>query len=246
MNRTALLISAATTLAGIVALRLYMQRFEAATAGGPATRVLVLVEDIAAGTPLRREMLGTRELAPVCLESRHVLARDIDQVLDARVGIPARANEALLWTDLGSMREPARQLSKLVPEGMRALTLGSSSSVFDSLIAPGDRVDVLVIPHDGRSEPHDLASMAAENLLVLAVGNDLGGLGHERDAKAASRGQVTVSVTPEQGARLAETERRGALRLVLRNADDIAVTGRSDANVSTITTERPPALRSGR
>jgi Flp pilus assembly protein CpaB len=225
MNRTALLISAIATLVGVVLLRVYIHRFEQETKGGTATRVLVLNKDVPPGTALRREMLGTRDLPPVCLESRHVLARDIDQVLDARLGVGARANESLAWTDLQSLREPARQLSKLVPEGMRGMTLGIRFGASEKLIAPGDRVDVLVTPHGKGDDPALVTSVAAENLLVLAVGNNLGGTdpSHERSRD----GYVTVSVSPEMGARLAQAEQRGTLRLTVRNADDIELTGQA-------------------
>jgi Flp pilus assembly protein CpaB len=223
MNRMALLISAVATITGVVLLRVYIHRFEQETKGGTATRVLVLSKDVAPGTPLRRDMLGSRDLPPVCLESRHVLARDIDQVLDARVAVGARANESLSWTDLQSLREPARQLSQLVPEGMRGMTLGIRFGASERLIAPGDRVDVLLTPHGKLDEATLVTSIVAENVLVLAVGNNLGGT--EPSRERSRDGYVTVSVSPELGARLAEAEQRGSLRLTVRNADDIELTG---------------------
>ncbi len=238
MNRKALLVSVLATIAGIVSLRLYMQRFEQEVRGGPTTQVLVLVKDVPAGTRITRDLLGTRALPQAYLESRHIPARDLDKVRGARLGVAGRANEALLFSDLASMREPPRQLSSLVPEGMRAFSLELRDGGFDALLSPGDRVDVLLARAQEReAEPSQGVQTIAQNLLVLAVGQDLGGIDPARGPEGARSGQVTLSVTPAQGARLAQAEGRGELRLFLRNPDDVA---RSDRAVDLATTVRAP------
>jgi pilus assembly protein CpaB len=154
-----------------------------------------------------------------------VLANEIDQVLDARLGVAVRANETLLWSDLASMRERERQLSNLVPEGMRAFTLAPRNGAFDALLAPGDRVDVLLARNSGVGEREDNgAQLVAQNLLVLAVGDDTGRAGGRRAARSDRAGQLTVSVTPADAARLAQVEQQGSLRAVLRNPEDLTLT----------------------
>jgi pilus assembly protein CpaB len=225
MDRTALLTSALATLVGIALLRVYMHRFELEATGGPVTQVLVLSKDAPAGTGINRALLGSRGLPQAYLESRHVKATEIDQVLDAKLGVAGRADEALLWSDLASMREPARQLSSLVPEGMRGFTLETRGGASDALLAPGDRVDVLLTANRIADEQPDSGSvLVAQNVLVLAVGDDLGGTERRREPRAGHASQVTLSVTPADGMRLAHAERRGPLRLVVRNADDLTVT----------------------
>jgi pilus assembly protein CpaB len=223
MDRRALLISAIATLAGVGLLRLYIHRFEQEATGGPRTSVLVLLEDAPAGTTLGRPLLGVRELPQAYLESRHIGARDIDQVQGAVLGVAGHANETLLWTDLSSMREPPRKLSSLVPEGMRAFALSLRDGAFDSLLAPGDRVDV-VLSSNRQTEPGAAVETVAQNLLVLAVGDDLGGQELRRGRAAGRSNRVTLSVTPAQGARLAEAEHRGSLQLFVRNPEDVALT----------------------
>jgi len=225
MDRKALLTSVLATVAGIALLRLYMHRFELEATGGTVTQVLVLAKDAPSGTAITRELLGRRGLPQAYLESRHVKATEIDQVLDAKLGVAGRANEALLWSDLSSMREPARQLSSLVPEGMRGFTLDTRGGAFDALLAPGDRVDVLLTANRIADEQPDSGGLlVAQNVLVLAVGDDLGGAERRREARAGHASQVTLSVSPADGMRLAQAERRGQLRLILRNSDDLAVT----------------------
>jgi Flp pilus assembly protein CpaB len=195
--------------------------------------VLVLARDAPTGTSITRELVGVRALPQAYLESRHVLASEIDQVLDARLGVAVRANETLLWSDLASMRERERQLSNLVPEGMRAFTLAPRNGAFDALLAPGDRVDVLLARNPGAGErDDDGAQLVAQNLLVLAVGDDTGRAGGRRAARGDRAGQLTVSVTPADAARLAQVEQQGSLRVVLRNPEDL-----------TLTETTPPAAR---
>jgi pilus assembly protein CpaB len=216
MKARAWVVSVVAALAGVALLRVYMHRYEQEVAGGPSTSVLVLTRDVGGAATLARDMLGTRELPQAYLESRHVRARDLDQVLGAALGVPARAGEALLWTDLATLRERARAVSELVPEGMRAVTLAR---------APGDRVDVL-LSQERDVAAHALnATLVAENLLVLAIGGETATAASGTRAATQSRrnGGVTVSVTPEQSLRLAAAERAGSLRLVLRNPDDLAV-----------------------
>jgi Flp pilus assembly protein CpaB len=100
---------------------------------------------------------------------------------------------------------------------MRAMNLSLRTGAFDDLLSPGDRVDVLLIDGAGRA-----AGTVAQNLLVLAVGLDLGGDGRRRGARAG--GKVALAITLDQGHRLAEAERRGELRLLLRHPDDVAQT----------------------
>ncbi len=103
-DRRTLLVSLAATVVGVALLRVYMYRFEQEASGGPRTRVVVLTSDAEIGDVLDRSLLGTRELPHAYLESRHVPAVDIDDVVGARLSVPARAHEALLWTDLVNMQ----------------------------------------------------------------------------------------------------------------------------------------------
>jgi pilus assembly protein CpaB len=225
MERRVWIVSVIAALAGMALLRLYMHRFEQEVAGGPSTRVLVFTRDVSESAALTRDMLGTREVPQAYLESRHVRARDRDQVLGAELGVPARAGEALLWTDFANMRERDRPVSALVPEGMRAVTLARAAVGMDELLTPGDRVDVLLAADRTQNAGERDATMIAEHLLVLAVGAHVGAASSTAAASSRRSGAVTVSVTPAQGLRLAAAERQGSLRLVLRNPDDLAVSG---------------------
>lgn len=211
-----LTISLLSGAIALVALRLHLERLEARATGGALTRVLMLTADLDAGTELTRDVVALRELPETFRESRHIPASELEQVLGAQLAVSARANETLQWTDLTSVRPKLRQLSSLIPLGMRAMTLAARAGAFDALLTPGDRVDVLR-SGAGRGE------VVLQDVLVLAVGDDLGGPTAGAGKARVRTGSATVSVTLEQSRLLAQAEQLGALRFVVRNPDDVGL-----------------------
>ena len=218
MQRKALIVSALAALATVALLRAYLYRFELEAAGGPKRLVVVLVRDLEAGAALDRDALGSRELPEAYVESRHVAAHDLDRLIGLELAVPGRAGEALLWTDLESLRRGSPRLSSLVPEGKRAMTLSPRAGGADGLLEPGDRVDVLSTRGEATADGAARTQVVADSLLVLAVGQSAASAGATRGG--TRRGGITVAVTPDQGRALAEAELATSLRLVLRNPDD--------------------------
>ena len=207
MERKILIASLVAAVAAVALLQAYLHRFEREATGGAKRQVVVLTRDLEPGAKLGRDAVGTRELPEAYLESRHVAAHDLDRMIGLALAVPGRAGEALLWTDLASLRRSAPRLSSLVPEGMRAITLKARASGAEAQLEPGDRVDVLSTRNDAAVDGSPRTQAVAEALLVLAVGERQGG--------------VTLAVTPDQGRALAEAELSTSLRLVLRNADEV-------------------------
>jgi Flp pilus assembly protein CpaB len=219
MHKKLALTSLAFGLLALVVLRVHLDRLEARITGGSTIRVLTLTSDLPSGAVIRREVLGTRELPQAFHESRHVAASELEQVIGSALAIGAQANDTLQWTDLASMRPKARQLSSLIPHGMRAMTLRAAGLAPDALISPGDRVDVLRVGGSGGP------GVVLQDVIVLAVGDDIGGPAAATERKSGRAGAITVSVTLEQSRVLAEAEQAGPLRLVMRNPDDVALSG---------------------
>lgn len=218
VERKALIVSAVAAIATVALLQAYLHRFELEATGGPKRPVVVLVRDLEPSAALDRDALGTRELPETYVESRHVAAHDLDRMIGLRLAVPGRAGEALLWTDLTSLRRGAPRLSSLVPEGKRAMTLAARAGGAEALLEPGDRVDVLSTRSEPAADAAGRTQIVADSLLVLAVGEVATGSSAQRGS--TRRGGVTVAVTPEQGRALAEAELASSLRLVLRNPDD--------------------------
>ena len=215
-----------TALAGTGTLALghvYLDRLEAEVGGGPKTSVLVAAQDIPLGAALSEAQLASIELPQAYLERRHILVSDVAKVVGSRVTAGLKANEPLLWSDLSEFADSTRVLSGLVPHGMRAVAIKTTHESFNGLLRPGDRVDLL---HSvgSLSQLGDITRTLLQNLLVLAVGQDLGAPGAEAPSAQVSRARsVALSVTVAQAQLITQAERHGELTLVLRNADDIAL-----------------------
>lgn len=227
VTRKAILAAFACAVAGLVMLFLYMQRFEEEASGGPPVMVLVATRDIPLGSPISEDMLGSRPLPQSYVEDRHIPASEAQRIIGVRVTSGVKGGESLLWTDLATTTEQRRDLSALVRNGMRAITIRADvSASFGGLLRPGDRVDLLLTIERGESRDEHVTLPLLQNLLVLASGRDTGGQqrpGERRTTRSGSVNQVTLSVTLEQAAVVALAQEQGNLTLVLRNPDDIAV-----------------------
>ena len=228
MNRKAILAAAVAAILGLGMLYLYMQRFEAEASGGTPTNVLVATRDIPLGAAVTNDMLGRRPLPQSYIEDRHIPASEVQRIVGVRVTSAVKAGESLLWTDLATTSEQRRDLSALVRNGMRAITIRADTAAsFGGLLRPGDRVDVLLTMdqevEQGRRRQVTLPLL--QNLLVLASGSDTGGpaVTNPRSRTAQRVREVTLSSTLEQAGVLAFAQEQGRLTLILRNPDDIAV-----------------------
>ncbi len=222
MNRTAMLAAAGVALLGFLLLGVYIRQFRIEATGGRPVELLALRRDAEIGEPVTEQMLVVRTLPEAYVEDRHVHASDLSQVLGVKVSVNLQANETLLWTDLTTSTRELVTLSSRVPKGMRAMTISrTESDAFSGLLRPGDRVDVLITRTKPGVEPRVVTVPLLQNLLVLAVGDSVKAA-HEPDPMG-SRGGVSLLLTMDQAALLAQAQRDGVLRLALRNGDDLEV-----------------------
>ena len=226
MNRTALVVAIVCGAIGFVLLGRHKKRFEAAASGGTPLPVVVARADIPLGATLNSEMVALRELPASYLEARHIRGDQLQKVVGLRTSLAVRAGESLLWTDLAAGHE-RRDLSGLVLEGMRAVTIrASGQSTFGGLLRPGDRVDVLMTGH-GDSGQRTTRPLV-QNLLVLAVGTQTvravpGQLGFDSGAMLRPR-ELTLSGTVAQTQTIVHASSVAQLSVVLRHPEDVAVT----------------------
>ncbi len=226
MNRTALVAAVAVALVGVLLFGLYMKRFEEEATGGAPVSILMVTQDVDMDTALTQPMLAVREVPRAYVESRHIKAADLSRILGVRVSTGLRANQSVMWSDLSTANESRRELSTLLREGMRAMTVSvEGRSAFGGLLRAGDRVDVLLSAIRPNSTTRVTLPLL-QNILVLAVGADTGGPDAAEKAirRGGSRGrEVSLAVTIEQAALLTHAQDTGALQLILRNPDDVEI-----------------------
>jgi pilus assembly protein CpaB len=241
VKKLGLLLCTLSAFASIGLGYLYTQRLEAEVSGGPRISVLVAAEDLPVSATLTEKSLALRDLPSAYVESRHIRATELKQVLGQRVTEGLKANEALLTSDVAKF-SAHKQLSGLVANGMRAIAIDGRAADFDGLLRPGDRVDVL-LSLGGQNEVNGSTLTLLQNLLVLSVG----GTTQSGDANEKTYGRgatVTVSSTVEQAQVLTEAIRRGNLTLTLRNSNDITlVEGIAETSSKELSARSNQALR---
>jgi len=228
MERTArsrnlpLLASVAVALLGSVLLAAYVRQFQRTAVGGPPVALLALRQGVPAGEPIREEMLISHAVPETYVESRQVLASEKPRILGVRTAVDLEANQTLAWTDLASTRRERSSLAERIPRGMRGMSIEQSSrKAFGELLQPGDRVDVLLSKMRAEPEARAVTIPLLQNILVLAVGNDLGASYPQGDPSRTDF--VTLLLTVEQAGLLVHAKLDGELSLTLRNERDLEV-----------------------
>ncbi len=219
MRGKTLLISLVVAGLGVALLAVYKQRFETEARGGAPVSVVMIREDLVAGSALGDDVLGVMQLPERYVESRHIRATDAHQIIGLRSRVAVRAGQSLLWTDLETAEDGSRDLAGLVRAGVRAVTVAvDSASSFDGLLRPGDRVDVF--HHAERMEGGATTVSLLQNVIILAVSGDLG-RGSRSSCDAYGDAHVTLGVSPAQAQLLLHADAEGEIGLALRNPTDI-------------------------
>lgn len=225
LNRVALILALVLAGIGAALLLVYKQRFEKQVSGGRPVAVLVAREEIRLGAMVTEDNVAIRKIPEAYVEERHIRAEDASRIMSLRVSMPVRPNQTLLWSDLVTNSEHRRNLSSLVPKGLRAVRVKvQTTSSFQGLLRPGDRVDVLYTPYSDPKIRGQFTVILLQNVLVLAVGSDTGGdLSEGGRRQQRSFEQATLSVTIEDASILTHATNTGVLSLTLRNPADVTV-----------------------
>jgi pilus assembly protein CpaB len=237
-NKSLLMLTCAGAISGFALTHLYLRRVESQAAGGEKVAVLAALDDIPVGTALHKDALVLRHVPAAYVSTRHVAATDVTRVLGVRLSTGLKANDFLEWTDLSRGQPTGRDLSSLIQEGMRGLSL-RSSSLFDGLLRPGDRVDVLFSTEQGGRS----TSTLLQNVLVLSVG------GMVDQAESNSGGyrnpsSAVIGVTLEQSQLITQALQHGTIDLALRNPNDIVIVEKAaPATADDVLKALPPVTR---
>lgn len=174
--------------------------------------VVVASCQIPKGTALSEQHLAKLSVPSSGTSRRNVPAREFELLVGARTKASIEPGEPILWTDVDEPFE-LDKFSQAIPPGRRALTFAVDLvASFSGLIRPGDRVDISL------SDPAAKTGTAwFYDIPVIAVDRHFD---RPPDSETAAEiSSITISVTPEEGRRLAAV-RDGSLRWFLRNPDD--------------------------
>jgi pilus assembly protein CpaB len=227
----------AAVLAGTLFV-LYLRRLEVETRGGPPIRVLMTVKPLANGATITEDALAVRSVPQAYVEGRAIREGDRARILGLKVDFPLKTQQTLLWTDLSLPADDRHKLSEVLQAGMRAVSIRPSTDDehFFALLRPGDRVDIVAnLPHP-TIDHQRIATFIAQNVLVLAVGQDMGPGAAARPPHGHDA-VLTLSVTPQQVQLLSLASERGKLGVAVRprsGSDTIDSPELSTANANAI------------
>jgi pilus assembly protein CpaB len=109
-------------------------------------------------------------------------------------------------------------ITALLSPNQRAMTVKvDEASGVAGFLAPGDRVDVVVIVDKGEYDKNATAKLIFQNLKVLGTGQKMENRPGDKPLIVPT---VTLEVTPEEGERLALASQEGRISLVLRGQGD--------------------------
>ncbi|MDD5656174.1 MAG: Flp pilus assembly protein CpaB [Elusimicrobia bacterium] len=198
-------------------------------------QVLVARTDIPERTVLKEEMVEPVQVPRKFMEQDAFEVKtpaDIKLIanLVTRVRVP-KGNQ-LTQSSLISL-SPEAGLSVKIPPGYRGAILGIDAEL-KPMIKPGDRVDVLVtfdaLMADNRKE--QVTATILQNVLVLAVGTNLGQGMNAKQAKASSekedktaafseKAMIALALNPNEAQYLALAQKQGETRVIVRGLGDV-------------------------
>jgi len=201
-------------------LVLYARKLEVETSGGSPVRILMVTRPVEPGTVLSEDMVAVRAVPQAYVERRAIRETDRNRVLGLKLETALAAQASLQWTDLAVTTDDRRYLADLLQPGMRAVTVRAThdDQAF-ALIRPGNRVDIVAtLPHP-KEDNTRVAVLVAQNLMVLAVGTDMGG-DHAGAPGTTDRRDalLTVSATIQQQQQLSLAMEKGRLSVAVKAA----------------------------
>lgn len=177
-----------------------------------ASTVITASRDIDTGTRLTPDLLQSADWPRGSMPPGSF--QDVKLLNSRVVKVNLVRGEPLLESKLAP-EGAAGGLSGVITEGKRAITVRVNEVIgLAGLALPGNKVDILVNTKDESDKP--ISKIVLEQILVLAVGQDLG----RDETKPKIVNAVTLEVTPEEAERLDLARSVGVLSLVLRNQVD--------------------------
>ena len=119
-------------------------------------------------------------------------------------------------------------LANTIPNDKKAITLVFSNQEVNGIISSGSKVDLIsIVEYENKNQRYEEAAcIVAQNLLVLAVGDDIIGTtkNTKEDMNISVNIPVTEAVSMEEAQKIFLAQEKGILKIVLRaTSDDLIV-----------------------
>jgi len=189
-------------------------------------KVVVATQRIPQGTVIQRDMLAEKKVPKEYMQPK-AFAGVNNLFTKEGVGVYISLNtfepgEQIMSTKV-SRTNADTGIANIIPEGYKALAVNFDSES-SSVITPGSRIDVLSIIDyaDTSNKFQESIYMIAQNILVLAVGNNfIGAVAKKNDEGGrTSGGTLTLAVTVAEAQTIMLASDNGSLKYIIRPAGD--------------------------
>jgi pilus assembly protein CpaB len=182
-------------------------------------QVVVASADLRAGAVLSNQVIAQRDVPRSFLHSDAIPADEWSRISGRVLIRPLRAGEPLLMSHVA--QAPGAGFSAQLEQGMRALTFPvDEEASISGMLAPSDRIDMLFTTTSG-NEAVTLPLLL--NVPVIATGirttsNEAFLAGEPSPGPYRT---ITVSVTPEDAAKITLAQDAGKITIALRQSQDV-------------------------
>jgi len=117
-------------------------------------------------------------------------------------------------------------ISNTIPDNKRAVTLIFDRDEIAGIVAPGSRIDLIsIIEYENKDKTLIESSLViAQNLLVLAVGNNvIGGINDIKQENITVNLPVTMAVSIIEAQQIMLAQEKGIIKIALRPSGDLTV-----------------------
>ncbi|HEX9744747.1 MAG TPA: Flp pilus assembly protein CpaB [bacterium] len=218
-NPRPIIIALAFGLIAVILVYFYIKGLEGNGASHDIemARVVRATTDIPPNQTIRDSMIEEVEVQADFVTPDMVT--EMDDIL-GKVNMVAIYSQQPLMQQMFKATEQLEDISRLLEDGERGVTVGVTEvSGLGGNLRPGDKVDVMVTILDHDEVGVSSTFTVLRNVIVLAVGQNIGFTAAENEDGAISK-SVTLKVDPFQDEMLALASEIGSIRLALRNPDD--------------------------
>lgn len=222
-------------LAALVAFLAVKQRTDEIAEGWDPVDVLVASRDLREGETLSRDNVARGRIPRSMATVSVITSRDLEKgtpVFGRKLALEIHKGDPLLFQHVQT-KTGEQHLAEAVQKQGRAVSIRvSPESSVHNWVEPGDRVDVLGVFRDPRSQEMVSATML-QNVIVLATGR-IGGRTNRRllSDNELAYNTVTLQVLPEAAEMLVLAQDLGTLYLSLRSPDDSDINDMADGKTS--------------
>jgi pilus assembly protein CpaB len=182
--------------------------------------VVVASKNMGAGSFLSAETVSLRDVPRAFLHSDAILADSWNDAAGRVLAQPLKSGEPVLRSHLA--QDAGAGFSSQLAEGMRALTFPvDEEASIAGMLSPGDRIDIFFTT----STNNDSVTLPMlVNVPVIATGvRTATNAGYLADARGSGQfNTITVSVSPEDAAKITLAQDAGKITVALRQSGDEA------------------------